>query len=91
MSKYIAWVRYGTSNCGCDDYLTPKQYGDEGYFLSNGILHSPAKFNTLEEAKAAVAAWCQKERASLERAGLHSGKAWNQTRLGAWKYEEVEE
>ncbi len=85
---YIAWVRYGTSNSGCDEYLTPSSLSG-ALELSNGILHPATRFQTLDAAKEAVHVWCTKRRAELERINIHSGKAWNQTREGAWKYEEV--
>jgi hypothetical protein len=87
---YIAWVRYGTSNSGCDEYLTTSS-------LSGALMLSPHSFNpatrfpTAEAAKEAVHEWCTKRRAELERINIHSGKAWNQTREGAWKYQEVED
>ena len=87
---YIAWVRYGTSNNGCDEYLTTSS-------LSGALTLSPiwfdkaTKFQTLEAAKEAVHEWCTKRRAELERINIHSGKAWNQTREGAWQYREVED
>ena len=87
---YIAWVRYGTSNSGCDEYLTTSS-------LSGALMLSPHGFNpatrfpTLEAAKEAVHEWCTKRRAELEKINIHSGKAWNQTRKGAWKYMEVDE
>lgn len=87
---YIAWVRYGTSNNGCDEYLTTSS-------LSGALMLSPiwfdnaTKFPTVEAAKEAVHEWCTKRRAELERINIHSGKSWNQTREGAWKYREVEE
>jgi hypothetical protein len=87
---YIAWVRYGTANSGCDDYLGLSRDG-ESYVLVNDITQPAIRFNTLDEAKEAVHQWCEKTRAGLIRAGLHSGQAWNQTREGAWKYEEVED
>lgn len=87
---YIAWVRYGTANSGCNDYLGLSRDG-ESFDLVSGITQSAIRFNTLDEAKEAVHQWCEKTRAELVRAGLHSGKAWNQTRAGAWKYREVED
>jgi hypothetical protein len=87
---YIAWVRYGTSNSGCDEYLTTSS-------LSGALMLSPlwfdkaTKFPTVEAAKEAVHTWCTKRRAELERINIHSGKSWNQTREGAWKYREVED
>ena len=87
---YIAWVTYGTSKHGCDEYLTTSSYSGELMTTIYGI--DPAqRFATLEEAKEAVHTWCTKRRAELERIGFHSGKAWNQTREGAWKYKEVED
>ena len=83
---YIAWVRYGTANRGHNDYLGLSYDGE-----SFDLLGSPVRFNTLDEAKEAVHQWCEKTRAELLRAGLHSGKVWNQTREGAWKYQEVED
>lgn len=87
---YIAWVRYGTSNSGYYDYLGLSHDG-ESFDLVNNILQPAVRFNTLDEAKEAVHQWCEKTRARLVRAGFHSGQAWNQTREGAWKYEEVED
>lgn len=83
---YIAWVRYGTTNSGHNDYLG-LSYDGESFDLTG----SAVRFNTLDEAKEAVRQWCEKTRAELVKAGLHSGKAWNQTRKGAWKYLEVED
>lgn len=87
---YIAWVRYGTSKCGYDEYLTTSSFSG-ALMLSPAYLNPAMRFNTLEEAKEAVHQWCEETRAGLVRAGLHSGKAWNQTREGAWNYEEVED
>lgn len=87
---YIAWVRYGTSNSGCDDYLGLSRDG-ESFDLTNNVLRPAVRFNTLDEAKEAVHQWCERTRAGLIRAGFHSGKTWNQTREGAWKYREVED
>jgi hypothetical protein len=87
---YIAWVRYGTSNHGYDEYLTTSDLSG-ALMLSPAYLNPAMRFDTLEEAKKAVRQWCNKTRAELVRAGLHSGKAWNQTREGAWKYEQVED
>ena len=87
---YIAWVRYGTSNNGCDEYLTTSS-------LSGALMLSPfwfdtaTRFPTVEAAKEAVHEWCTKRRAELEKINIHSGKSWNQTREGAWKYREVED
>lgn len=85
---YIAWVRYGTSNDGCDEYLGLTSDGEELTLVAN-LIRPAIRFATLDEAKEAVHLWCEKTRAGLVRAGLHSGKAWNQTREGAWHYEEV--
>lgn len=88
---YVAKVLYGTSakNSGYE-YLTTSSYSGELMLTSPGF--DPAqRFATLEEAKEAVHEWCTKRRAQLERIGFHSGKAWDQTREGAWKYEEAEE
>ena len=87
---YIAWVRYGTSNNGCDEYLTTSSLSGELMTTTYG-LNPAQRFTTLEEAKEAVHEWCIKRRAQLEKIGFHSGKAWNQTREGAWHYKEVEE
>jgi hypothetical protein len=87
---YIAWVRYGTSNSGYDEYLGLSLDG-EYTTLVNNITRPAIRFNTLDEAKEAVHLWCEKTRAGLIRAGLHSGQSWNQTREGAWKYQEVED
>lgn len=87
---YIAWVRYGTAKRGYTDYLGLSRDG-ENYDLVSGITRPANRFNTLDEAKEAVRQWCKKTRAELIRAGLHSGKVWNQTREGAWKYREVED
>ena len=87
---YVAYVCYGTSNNGCYEYLTTSS-------LSGALMLSPHGFNqhtrfpTLEAAKEAVHIWCIKRRAELEKINIHSGKAWNQTREGAWKYKEVED
>jgi hypothetical protein len=87
---YIAWVRYGTSNSGYDEYLGLSLDGEDTTLVNN-ITRTAIRFDTLDEAKEAVHLWCEKTRAGLIRAGLHSGKSWNQTREGAWKYEEVED
>lgn len=87
---YTAWVRYGTSNDGCDEYLATSAYSGE-LMLTTLRLDHAQRFATLEEAKEAVHEWCIKRRAQLEKIGFHSGKAWNQTREGAWHYKEVEE
>lgn len=87
---YIAFVRYGTAKSGYNDYLGLPRDG-EGYTLVSGITQPANRFNTLDEAKEAVHQWCEKTKAELVRAGLHSGKAWNQTRERAWKYCEVED
>lgn len=87
---YIAWVRYGTAKKGYNDYLGLSRDGED-YTLVSGITRSANRFNTLDEAKEAVHQWCEKTRAELVRAGLHSGKTWNQTREGAWKYCEAED
>ena len=87
---YIACVRYGTSHSGCDEYLTTSS-------LSGALMLSPlwfdkaARFPTVEVAKEAVHEWCIKHRADLESINIYSGKSWNQTREGAWKYREVED
>ena len=86
--SYIAWVRYGTSNDGCDEYLANSSYSGE-LVTTIFCLDRAQRFATLEEAKDAVHKWCIKRRAELESIGFHSGKAWNQTREGAWHYEEV--
>lgn len=85
---YIARVRYGTSNSGCDECLTTSSLSG-ALMLSPHGFNSATRFPTLEVAKEAVHEWCTKRRAELERIKIHSGKAWNQTREGAWKYEEV--
>ena len=85
---YIAWVRHGTSNYGCDDYLG-LTYDGEDLTLVDNVGRPAIRFDTLDEAKEAIHLWCVKRRAELESIGLHSGKAWNQTREGAWHYEEV--
>ena len=87
---YIAWVRYGTSNSGCDEYLTTSSLSG-AMMLSHHGFNPASRFPTLEAAKEAVREWCTKRRAELERIKIHSGKAWNQTREGAWKYKEVED
>jgi hypothetical protein len=87
---YIAFVRYGTANSGCDDYLGVSRDG-ESFDLVNDITRPAIRFSALDEAKEAVHQWCEKTRAGLVRAGFHSGQAWNQTREGAWKYQEVED
>ena len=87
---YIAWVRYGTSNRGCDECLTTSPFSG-ALTLSSYGFDSATRFPTLEAAKEAVHEWCTKRRAELERIKIHSGKAWNQTREGAWKYEKVED
>ena len=87
---YIAWVHYGTSNNGCDEYLTTSSLSGELITTTYG-LNPAQRFTTLEEAKDAVHKWCAKRRADLVKIGFHSGKAWNQTREGAWHYEEVED
>lgn len=87
---YVAWVRYGTSNSGCDEYLTTSSLSG-ALMLSPHYLNPATRFQTLEAAKEAVHVWCTKRRAQLEKINIHSGKAWNQTREGAWKYREVED
>jgi hypothetical protein len=85
---YIAYVRYGTTNSGYTEYLTTSSLS--GALMLSGL--DPAdKFSTLEAAQEAVHIWCTKRRAELERIKIHSGKSWNQTREGAWKYKEVED
>lgn len=87
---YIAYVRYGTSKSGCDEYLTT--FPLSGALMLSPIYFDPAsKFSTLEAAQEAVHTWCTKRRTELESINIHSGKAWNQTREGAWKYQEVED
>jgi hypothetical protein len=87
---YIACVRYGTSNSGYFEYLTTSSLSG-ALMLSPIWLDKATKFPTKEAAKEAVHEWCTKRRAELERINIHSGQAWNQTREGAWKYEEVED
>ena len=87
---YIAWVRYGTSKSGYDEYLTTSSLSG-ALMLSSSWFNKAARFPTVEAAKEAVHEWCTKRRAELERINIHSGKSWNQTREGAWKYMEVEE
>lgn len=87
--KYIAWVRYGTSKSGNNDYM---QYVDGKYDIFNG-RHNIAVFNSLEEAKQIVNEWCVTKRAQLASAlfPITSGKAFNQTRPGAWHYQPYDE
>lgn len=87
---YIATVRYGTSCSGYDEYLTASSLSG-ALMLSTFYLDPAMKFPTIEAAKKAVHTWCTKRRAELERINIHSGKAWNQTREGAWNYIEVED
>lgn len=88
--SYIAYVRYGTSKKGYDEYLGLSS-DEESFVLVNNTLEPAAIFDTLVEAREAVHQWCEKARLELVRSGLHSGKAWNQTREGTWKYQEVED
>ena len=87
---YIAWVRYGTSNSGHDEYLTTSSLSG-ALMLSSAHFNPATRFPTLDAAKEAVHEWCLKRRAELERINIHSGKAWNQTREGAWKFQEVDD
>ena len=87
---YIAYVRYGTSKSGCDEYLTTSSFSGT-LTLSPLWFDKATKFPSVEAAKEAVHEWCTKRRAELEKINIHSGKAWDQTREGAWKYREVED
>lgn len=87
---YVAYIRYGTSKSVCDEYLTTSSLSG-ALMLSPNYFNPATRFPTLETAQEAVHTWCIKRRAELERINIHSGKAWNQTREGAWKYREVED
>ena len=45
---YIAWVRYGTSSSGYDDYLGLSCDGED-FVLVNDILRPAIRFNTLDD------------------------------------------
>lgn len=85
---YRPRVKYG-SNSGYD-YLSEK---DDGTYSLIMLNYNAAVFKTIAAAKEAVQKWCARTR-ELMAASLfpvHSGKAFNQTRLGAWEFEAMPE
>jgi hypothetical protein len=85
---YRPWVKYG-SNSGYD-YLSEK---DDGTYSLVMLKENATAFKTLAAAKEAVQKWCERTRELMAASPwpVHSGKAFNQTRLGAWKFEAIAE